>query len=243
MIAQNKISEKGAFAPNKEKAALGFLEDKTVSPAVSTIESDKNPAVRERRTKGAEENKKEKKKIFTPFKVKDVVFLAILSVVTLVTCSVMPLTSSLPVFGIAQLVTSLQISVFFAIGLSKVRKTGALFLMALLTGVIQLLLAPPMFFSNILIGLLLEAFILLVFRGFKSNLAVFSAVVLYNPLSLPFNYLYNLAIGKEAVTAIASNAPLAAVGMTAAVVALSAVGALIGLKIAKELKKTGALKK
>ena len=36
---------------------------------------------------------------------------------------------------------------------------------------------------------------------------------------------------------------LAAVGMTLAVVAVSALGALIGIKIARELKKSGVLKK
>ena len=77
-----------------------------------------------------------KEKMFEPFKVKDIVFLAIISAVTLCTCAVMPLVASLQtvVFGIAQVVTGLQISIFFAIGLMKVRKPGALFIMALLTG-------------------------------------------------------------------------------------------------------------
>ena len=78
-----------------------------------------------------------KNKIFEPFKIKDIVFLAILSAVTLCTCAVMPLVTSLQtvIFGIAQLVTGLQISVFFAIGLMKIPKTGALFLMSLFTGI------------------------------------------------------------------------------------------------------------
>lgn len=193
----------------------------------------------------AEETTVKKQRIYEPFKVKDIVFLAIISAVTLVTCAIMPLVAGLQtvVFGIAQVVTGLQISIFFAIGLMKVRKPGALFIMALLSGVIQLLMAPPMFFSNIVNGLLLELLVLLLFRGFKKDVAVFFAVVLYNPLSLPFNYLYNLAVGKDAVTAVARSAPWAAVGMTAAVVAISVAGTLIGMKIAKELKKSGALKK
>ena len=54
-----------------------------------------------------------KEKLFQPFKIKDIVFLAILSAVTLATCAVMPLVASLltVVFGIAQLITSLQISI------------------------------------------------------------------------------------------------------------------------------------
>ena len=186
-----------------------------------------------------------KEKIFEPFKVKDIVFLAIISAVTLCTCAVMPLVASLQtvIFGIAQVITSLQISIFFAIGLMKVRKPGSLFIMSLLTGLFQLLMAPPMFFSNLIIGLLLEALVLLIFRGYKKNSAVFFAILLYNPLSLPVNYLYNLLFGRAAMAAVATKAPWITMGMTLAVIALSALGAWLGIKISKELKKSGAMKK
>lgn len=186
-----------------------------------------------------------KNKIFEPFQVKDIVFLAIISAVALCTCAVMPLVASLQtvIFGIAQVVTSLQISVFFAIGLMKIRKQGSLFIMALLTGLFQLLMAPPMFFSNIIIGLIIELLVALIFHGYKTNTAVFFAVLVYNPLSLPFNYLYNLLFGREAMAAVATKAPWITVGMTLAVVALSALGAWVGIRISEELKKAGALKK
>ena len=185
-----------------------------------------------------------KDKIFEPFKVRDIVFLAVLSAVTLCTCAVMPLVASLQtvVFGIAQAVTGLQISIFFAIGLMKVRKVGTVFIMALFTGLFQLMMAPPMFFSNIIIGLLIEVLAVLVFKGYKKDSAVFVAVLLYNPLSLPFNFLYNYLFGREAMVAVAAKAPWITVGMTLLVIALSALGAAIGIKIAKELKKSGVLK-
>lgn len=186
-----------------------------------------------------------REKIFEPFKVKDIVFLAIISAITLCTCAVMPLVSSLQtvVFGIAQVVTSLQISIFFAIGLMKIRKTGALFIMSLLTGLFQLMMAPPMFFSNIIIGLLLELLVVLIFKNYKKDSSVFFAAMLYNPLSLPFNYIYNLLFGREAMTAVATKAPWITVVMSLAVIALSALGAFIGIKISKELKKSGAMKR
>ncbi len=186
-----------------------------------------------------------KEKVFTPFKVKEIVFLAIISAVTLCTCAVMPLVASLQtvIFGIAQVITSLQISVFFAIGLMKVRKVGSLFIMALLTGLFQLLMAPPMFFSNLIIGFVLELLVILLFGGYQKDAAVFFAAVLYNPLSLPVNYLYNRFFGREAMAAVAAKAPWITAGMTLAVIALSALGAWIGMKISKELKKSGALKK
>lgn len=186
-----------------------------------------------------------KGKFFEPFKVKDIVFLAIISAITLCTCAVMPLVGSLQtvIFGIAQIVTSLQISIFFSIGLMKVRKTGSLFIMSMLTGLFQLMMAPPMFFSSIVIGLFLEILVALIFKGFKKDIAVFFAAMLYSPLSLPFNYLYNLLFGREAMVAVATKAPWITVGMTFAVIALSALGAFIGIKISKELKKSGAMKR
>lgn len=55
------------------------------------------------------------------FQIKDVVFLAIMSAVALATCAVMPLVISLQplIFGISQLVTALQIGVFFAIACTR----------------------------------------------------------------------------------------------------------------------------
>lgn len=187
----------------------------------------------------------EKQKLFEPFKIKEIVFLAIISAVALVTCAVMPLVASLQtvIFGIAQLVTSLQLSVFFSIGLMRVRKVGSLFIMAVLTGLIQLLMAPAMFFSNVVVGFVVEIIAIVIFRGYRSNAAVFVCSMLYNPLSLPFSVLYNYLFGREAMVAVATKAPWITVLMSLAVIAISALGSWLGIKISKELKKSGAMKK
>ena len=167
-----------------------------------------------------------KNKIFSRFQVKDIVFLAIMSAIVLVTSAVMPLVVPLQstIFGIAQLVTGLQLSVFPAIALMKVRKTGSMFFISVFTGIIQLLMSPAMFVNNIVIGLILELAVIVIFRGYKKTASVFFAVALYNPLSLPFNYVYNLIIGNE-------------------VLAVSVIGTLIGIRISKELEKAGVFKK
>ncbi len=186
-----------------------------------------------------------KNKIFSRFQVKDIVFLAIMSAIVLVTSAVMPLVVPLQstIFGIAQLVTGLQLSVFPAIALMKVRKTGSMFFISVFTGIIQLLMSPAMFVNNIVIGLILELSVIVIFRGYKKTASIFFAVALYNPLSLPFNYVYNLIIGNEVMTAVADNAPWAAVGMSMAVLAVSVIGTLIGIRISKELEKAGVFKK
>ena len=104
-------------------------------------------------------------------------------------------------------------------------------------------MSPAMFVNNIVIGLILELAVIVIFRGYKKTASVFFAVALYNPLSLPFNYVYNLIIGNEVMTAVADNAPWAAVGMSMAVLAVSVIGTLIGIRISKELEKAGVFKK
>lgn len=196
-------------------------------------------------SKDISESAKKSSKIFEKYQVKDIVFLAIMSAMALVTSAVMPLVIPLQatVFGIAQLVTGLQLSIFPAIALMKVRKVGSMFFMSVFTGVIQLIMSPAMFINNIVIGLLSEVLVVLIFRGYKKDYAVFFAVALYNPLSLPFNYVYNLIVGNEIMTLVAERAPWMAVGMSFAVLAVSVVGTLIGIAISKELKKAGVFKK
>lgn len=189
--------------------------------------------------------KKEKKKYFQKFKVRDIVFLAIVSAIGLVTCAVMPLV--IPyltvIFGIAQLVTGLQLSLFYAIGLAKVRKPGSLFIMTIFTGLMQLAMSPPMFFTTMITGIVAELLVGLIFRGYEKNVACWFGAMIVMPLTLPFNYLYNLWFGKKALAAVASRSVGLTIGMTFAVIAVSALGAWLGMKIFKELQKSGALKK
>ena len=68
-------------------------------------------------------------------------------------------------------------------------------------------------------------------------------MLLYNPLSLPFNLLYNYLFGREAMVAVATRLPWLTVVMTLLVIAISALGAWIGIRISRELKKSGAMKR
>lgn len=183
--------------------------------------------------------------VFEKFSIRDIVFLAVIAAVTLCTCAVMPLVASLQttVFGIAQAVTGLQIAVFFSIGLMKVRKVGSLFIMSVLMGLFELMMAPAMFFSNLVIGVLLELFAVVVFGGYKSDKAVFVTVLLFNPLSLPFNVLYNYLFGREAMVAVMTLTPWLTAVMTLAVFAVTALGAFLGIKISRELQKSGVMKR
>lgn len=191
-----------------------------------------------------EEVKKEDNKIFKPFTAKDIVFLAIISAITLVTSAVMPLVAHVPVFGIIQIVLGLQFSIFPAIGLMKVRKVGAMLFISVFSGIVLVFMNPIMFLCLVICALISECLSLIIFKGYKKDAACFLTAWLYLPLSLPFLYLwYQLIGGNDTVASYANSNIWLTIVMSLCVVVLCAIGSLIGVKIGRELRKSGALKK
>lgn len=189
-------------------------------------------------------NKKGEPCVFQPFTVKDIVFLAIVGAAALVTSAVMPLVKDIPVFGLPQIVTGLQMSVFPTVGLMKVRKTGSVFIMVCLAAIFEAFMAPAMAVSSLVAGLLVELVLIVFFKGLRSDAACFTGGMLLNPMTLPFYYLYCMWVETDSIFYGAANAaPWIAVGVSAAVVALCALGAFVGLLISKELRKAGMLNK
>ena len=189
----------------------------------------------------------QKEKIFQKYKIKDIVFLAVLSAVMLLTGAVMPLVTSVPLFGIIQLAIGLQFSVIPAIGLMKVRKPGALIFMSLFSGIVLIFMFVPMFFCLAICAILAEVLAILIFRGYKKDVACWFAACVYLPLSLPFLlayfHIFGFASNGAAVQALTNPVWWVALLITLAVLALTALGAFIGVKIAKELQKSGVMKK
>lgn len=190
----------------------------------------------------------EKNKVFQKYKIKDIVFLAIITACTLVTGAVMPLLVNVPLFGIIQLGLGLQFSLFPVIGMMKVKKPGALLFQSIFISCFLVFMFPPMVLI-ILCALVVEALVLLIFRGYRNDWACVFAGTLYMPCTIPFLYLYYNAFytvtgeEKAAVSMFLGGAnPGFIIGITIAVVALCFVGSLIGMLISRELKKAGVLK-
>mgnify|MGYP002520560562 CR=1 FL=1 len=188
-------------------------------------------------------------KFFKKYKIKDIVFLAIMTACTLTTGAVMPFVIKIPLFGIVQLCLGLQFSIFPVIGMMKVRKPGALFLQSAFIAVVLSAMNPPMLMMA-LCGLVAEAIALLIFHGYKSDWACVVAGTLYLPLTLPFMYVYYKFFhtvtdtGANALEAFLMGANTGMViGISCAVVAICFVGSLIGMVVSRELKKAGVLKK
>ncbi len=188
-------------------------------------------------------------KMFRRFKIKDIVFLAIITACTLVTSAIMPLLIHVPVFGIIQLGLGLQFSVFPVIGLMKVRKAGSMTIMGIFIALFLVMMFPPMALIAVC-AVVVELLVFAVFRSYKNDWACVLAGTLYMPLTIPLLYLYynvNYTVTgaeNEAVTMfLGATEPWVIVAITAAVVALCFAGSVIGMIISRELKKAGVLKK
>lgn len=187
-------------------------------------------------------------KIFEKWSISDIVFLAIVTAITLLTGAIMPLLIKVPLFGIIQLGLSLQYSIFITIALLKVRKTGALLFMSIISGIVLAFMNPIMFVVLLLCALICELIAILISRGFKSTFSCILSAILYMPLSLPFLYIYyailfpNASAG-EAVGAMRGDNLWIALGMSLAVIAVNVIGSIIGYFISKELSKMAFYKK
>lgn len=231
-----------------EQKKLSDIEE--AAAALIANSEDENPAYKSiNKQKSATTEGENDKKIFKKYKIKDIVFLAIITACTLITGSVMPLLVNVPLFGIVQLGIGLQFSIFPVIGMMKVRKPGALLLQSIFIAMILVFMFPPMVMI-VLCGLIAETLSLLIFRSYKNDWACVLAGTLYMPMTLPLLYLYynvfyTVTGGEKGAMRMfigGGNAGIA-VGISIGVLALCFVGAVVGMLIARELKKAGALKK
>ena len=223
--------------------------EEAASALIANAENENSadkPETAPKKSKAIEQNDS---KIFKKYKIKDIVFLAIITACTLVTGAVMPLLVNVPLFGIVQLGLGLQFSVFPVIGMMKVRKPGALLLQSIFISVFLIFMFPPMALLTVC-ALIAEGVALLPFRGYQNDWACVVAGTLYMPLTLPlmwlyYNTFYTVTGSEKAATSLFLGGanPVVAVGISVAAVALCFAGSVIGMLIARELKKAGVLKK
>lgn len=235
------MSEQQRNDVQEEDIAKVLLENTEEIVASQTVEKE---------VKAGTVESDDEKKIFRKYKIKDIVFLAIMSACMLVTGAIMPLVTQVPLFGIIELCLGLQFSIFPVIGMMKVRKPFALVFMSLFCGIFFAFMFLPMFVCAMVCAVIVEALVFLIFRGYKKDAACVLAGTLYMPMTLPFLYLWynviysiNPAEDGKAVQAFVGADPWVAIGISVAVLALCFVGAIIGMVISRELKKAGVLKK
>ena len=223
-----------------EQKKLSDIEE--AAAALIANSEDENPAYKSiNKQKSATSEEKNDKKIFKKYKIKDIVFLAIITACTLITGAVMPLLVNVPFFGIVQLGLGLQFSIFPVIGMMKVRKPGALTIIGLFSGAPLIFFSTVMFFNNFVSAIIAELIMLLIFRGYQKKVSVFVTTGIYMPFSLPISVLFSLWLNGQSYAQLTAN-PKISVLTSIGTIILAFLGAAIGMKIAAELQKAGKLK-
>ena len=194
----------------------------------------------EEKLKKREARDKDESKMFRRYKIKDIVFLAIITACTLVTSAIMPLLIHVPVFGIIQLGLGLQFSIFPVIGLMKVRKAGSMTIIGIFIALFLVMMFPPMALIAVC-AVVVELIVFAIFRSYKNDWACVMAGTLW--LYYNVNYTVTGAENEAVTMFLGATDPWVIVGMTAAIVALCFVGSVVGMIISRELKKAGVLKK
>lgn len=229
------------------------LIDELTSNAIENESEIAKVEPKKKKNKKPEVDYHDEDKIFRRYKIKDIVFLAIMACCTLLTGAIMPLLTNIPIFGIIQMCLGLQFSIFPAIGLMKVRKVGSLTFLSLVVGLFLVFMFPPMFFIIVICAVVTELLVILIFRGYKKDIACWFAAAIFMPLTIPLYWIYyNTAIFSAlvgelsegtAIWAYANSNPLTICLITLAVVAICAAGSFIGWLISHELIKNGVMKK
>ena len=180
-------------------------------------------------------------KVLQKFTVKDIVFLAILAAALTITGMLtMPLVMTVTLFGVRNAAAAIFYGIFGVIGLMKVRKPGALFLLGLFNGVVLLMMSPVMFLNNAVGSLLAEAVALLIFRSYQSDRSIITAAGLFIPFTLPLSIVFGMLLNGQSFAQLVER-PLVSSLFCAGAVLLSFLGTFIGRKIGKELQKAGKL--
>ena len=161
----------------------------------------------------------------------------------LLTGGVMPLALGLPIFGAIPLCIGFQFSIIPTVALMKVKKIGALTFMSLLLGGILAFMFWPMFICIASCGLITEILVLIIFRKYNDK-ACFFAGLIYTPLTIPFLYLilntmYHNVNPKSAINAMMHPELWQVFVISGCIILVCALGSLLGIKIAKELRKAG----
>lgn len=175
------------------------------------------------------------------FQVRDIVFLALCAAAALLFSAVMPLVSHVPVYGLIQIVVSLQTSFFFSLGLYKVRKAPAILFMALCSAIVQVFMAPVMFFMSVISGAIIELFLVCLPKHYNNTVGRYLASILFIPLQMPMLWIYYSWISQSLPESYIGNQWWFILLMVLAVVALNVIGTVLGNLLGKELDKAGIL--
>jgi energy-coupling factor transport system substrate-specific component len=170
---------------------------------------------------------------------REYVFAAMTAAALLVVASIIiPLTLPLRIPGLANSINGFFGAFFLTIALIRLRRPGSLLLITGIYALICLSVSPLVFGFILIGGLFGETVCFLLFRGYPGKLAPVCGAVLYEMGMFPAAMLLSFFFFPENYRQVA--AWIFVIAETAIFIT-STLGALLGLKVAKELARAGKL--
>lgn len=178
---------------------------------------------------------------FQTFQLREVVLLAILAAVLLLTSApVAPIVMTVTKLGVQAAAMALMFSAVSAIALRAVPKPGALLIVGLFSGLVLLFMAAVMLFNQVIAAFLAEAVSLLIFRSYRNKKALLTAAGLYPFFTIPTTGLFNFFAKGLSFKEQIGNVPSFLLVLIAAL-GLGFLGSFIGQKIADALERAGKI--
>jgi len=171
---------------------------------------------------------------------REYVFAAMISVSLLLVASIeIPFTLPLRIPGLTNSVNGLFGSFFVTIGLLRLKKSGSLLLITGIYALVCLSISPIIFGFVLFGGLFAEVICTLLFQGYSGKAAPVCGAVLYEMGMFPAAMVLSYFFLPDRYSHMAIWIFVAA---EAAILTTSLIGALMGLKVAKELARAGRLR-
>jgi hypothetical protein len=176
------------------------------------------------------------------FELGDIVFAAVMAAAILIIGFVtVPIVVHIPIPGIRNVVSAPFSAMLLTIGAARIRKRGALLLVLGLSSVVYLLISPVIPAFVLSAAIIAELLNLTTYRGYATRQARIVCITALYTIMTPLGTLFGaLLLGGKYRESLSSGWFL--LGMSAAVLVLSLLGALAGEKIVKELTRAGKLR-
>jgi energy-coupling factor transport system substrate-specific component len=177
------------------------------------------------------------------FTVKDIIFMAIITAAMLVIGFLtIPLAFATQLPAMPMLFSALPYAFFLTIAAYKIRKTGTIFMIALLNGLVLLMMSLVMFTQSVITGLLCELVIYFGFRErYQSDRGIMTGAAFFQVFVIPVSFLVSFILASDSLDQYLAS-PWIILPVSLGTFALGVFGAVLGLRVAKELRKAGVLK-
>ncbi len=177
------------------------------------------------------------------FATKEIIFAAIIAAAMIVVSLVaVPLVVAVPIPGIRNLVVAPFFGLFLSLALVRIKHPATLTLVSFLTGAVQTFIAPVILVFLLASGIVTDLLRYFLWRDPQKPAHVIITAGVYMAVMVPFGAFFGALMAGRTPLAALLTAPLFILGAALVCFGLGALGAFLGVKIAREFKSISLVK-